>query len=434
MLAADSAAQAVAAALSVSANGMYDTKAAAVSAIGSISNLQVVEVLADETQGGDLTFYRKESGSLVLKQDLTASMFALVGAGINTVAAADYTVLTGDAGKKIVFTGSASKTLTFGAASGYPSKHANLLINKSSRGWKISPNGLTSDFLWPGQSRWIWNINNTWYMEPPETWLNLSFIFNVDVASGLSTADGLGTGAGALPDVPTAWDRIRDYTSGIATIQCALGQSHAPWGTLIGDKWSSAYRNITILGDPTYASQPIITCVGSDVGAHFRDAPLVSLTGFQVQSAGSGSVGILTSGIAYADLRSMTYGGMPAGTHVQMTERSIVNVTIDQGTGQTKAEKITGGAQVHWSTAGQSQFLVSGDIDLTSSTPDFSGAAFAIVDGQSMMRLSYGSSTAFLNGSIVGPKYILQRHSIVLSNGVTLPGSASSPDATSNYY
>lgn len=71
---------AVLAALSVaSVAAFYDTKALATAALGSIANLAVIEVLADESLAGGPAIYRKESGALVLKANLDILRTDLAG-------------------------------------------------------------------------------------------------------------------------------------------------------------------------------------------------------------------------------------------------------------------------------------------------------------------------------------------------------------------
>lgn len=69
--AAASAATAVAAATGAGITKFYTTKALAVADVGSITNLQVVEVLTDESLSGHRTLYQKQSGVLVFVFDLT---------------------------------------------------------------------------------------------------------------------------------------------------------------------------------------------------------------------------------------------------------------------------------------------------------------------------------------------------------------------------
>lgn len=58
---------------------MYDTKALANADVAGLANLAIVEVLADESQSGARTRYRKESGSLVFK--IALEQFLQSGAG-----------------------------------------------------------------------------------------------------------------------------------------------------------------------------------------------------------------------------------------------------------------------------------------------------------------------------------------------------------------
>lgn len=66
-IAAEAARDAAFTAAQASGVYMYDTKAAANAAASSLADLTIVEVLADESQSGARTRYRKESGSLVFK-------------------------------------------------------------------------------------------------------------------------------------------------------------------------------------------------------------------------------------------------------------------------------------------------------------------------------------------------------------------------------
>lgn len=64
---------------------IYDTKALANAAVAGLADLSIVEVLADESQSGARTRYRKESGSLVFKIALEQFLQAGAGAVARTV-------------------------------------------------------------------------------------------------------------------------------------------------------------------------------------------------------------------------------------------------------------------------------------------------------------------------------------------------------------
>lgn len=84
-IAAEAARDATFAAAQASGVYMYDTKAAANAAVAGLPDLTIVEVLADESQSGARTRYRKESGSLVFKIALDKFLQSGTGAVARTV-------------------------------------------------------------------------------------------------------------------------------------------------------------------------------------------------------------------------------------------------------------------------------------------------------------------------------------------------------------
>lgn len=78
-IAAEAARDAAFTAAQASGVYMYDTKAAANAAVAGLPDLTIVEVLADESQSGARTRYRKESGSLVFK--IALEQFTQAGTG-----------------------------------------------------------------------------------------------------------------------------------------------------------------------------------------------------------------------------------------------------------------------------------------------------------------------------------------------------------------
>lgn len=353
-----------------------------------------------------------------------------------------YNVLTTDNGSTVVVSGATSFSgVVFGDPSTYPTPFVLEIVNANAiRAVDVIPQGTTRVRLFPGQGTIVKKFGGAWRFIVPVPRPNLTMTFYVDTVSGnddMNSNDGLAPTTGAFQTVPSAWEYIRVKTDGGVGIVCAPGQIHPSWGTLVGDSFGMAYRNITISGDATYANPPIIQLSGADLGMHFRDNCLASVDGFKIQSSGNGSTAVQLTGIAYVDLRSMVYGSMPLGAHLVCGEKSLCNVTL--ATGQTVAEKIIGGAAVHWRADGYAKLQISGNVDLTNSTPDFSGAAFIISVGHGMLTTAHSSPTAFLNASggtngILGPQAILQQHSIVVTNGVTIPGTAPTVDATSNIY
>lgn len=91
--------------------------------------------------------------------------------------------------------------------------------------WQVAPEVR----LWPGQSRWIFNSNNVWYLDPPKKWKSYALTINVS-ATGNDSADGLGTtgATGALATLQEAADILWyevDQDGGSATIQVPSGET-----------------------------------------------------------------------------------------------------------------------------------------------------------------------------------------------------------------
>jgi len=127
---------------------------------------------------------------------------------------AGYTLLTGDCGSSINLSGGIF-TITLGAASGYASNCGFLLTNAATetRAKYISPNGLTSFYLYPGQSVIVSNQSNVWVVGPQlGRWRvagTVNFYVRPDGADGGATNDGLdNSAAGAFLTASYAAERV----------------------------------------------------------------------------------------------------------------------------------------------------------------------------------------------------------------------------------
>jgi hypothetical protein len=114
--------------------------------------------------------------------------------GVVLAKTAAYPAVTGDCGDTITLGGSAQYTLTLNAASGYAANCGfmvtNLLSETSSK--TIAINGLTSFYLWPGQTTIISNQSNTWSYINPGSWqLTGAVTFRVRPDGSDTLCDGL---------------------------------------------------------------------------------------------------------------------------------------------------------------------------------------------------------------------------------------------------
>ena len=124
---------------------------------------------------------------------------------------AAYTLVNADRGKTIALGGSAYYTLTVGAASGFDANFMVLLLNEDTvRAKKISANGVTDFFLYPGQTAILYSQNNAWRVYRNNRWkCPVGTVVYVDGTFGSDTNDGLAVGTGALATPQTAIDLIK---------------------------------------------------------------------------------------------------------------------------------------------------------------------------------------------------------------------------------
>lgn len=146
---------------------------------------------------GDLQLFQR-SGSTIIgtNQNLT---------NVRLAKTATYALANADRGKTIALGGGAYYTLTVAAASGFDSDFMTLILNEDSvRAKKISINGLTDFFLFPGQTAILYNQNSAWKVYRNHRWQcpGGTTVF-VDGTLGNDANDGLavGTGAVATPQV-----------------------------------------------------------------------------------------------------------------------------------------------------------------------------------------------------------------------------------------
>jgi hypothetical protein len=179
-----------------------------------------------------LTMLGNNTGSTANVQSLTVSQIqAMLGIGWSNTRSAQtaaYTVLTTDIGKTIALGGNAYYTVTLTAASGYPSNFVVLLLNEdTARAKLVSPNGVTSFYLYPGQSCFVFNDNNNWVVHGSGRWKKAGAAFFVDVNNGSDTNDGLVAGAGgAFKTINMAYNTLQnnvDCQGGQPTINIAAG-------------------------------------------------------------------------------------------------------------------------------------------------------------------------------------------------------------------
>lgn len=144
---------------------------------------------------------------------------------------ANYPVSNADKGSTIALGGSAYFTLTLNAPSGYDSNFMIKVVNEDTiRAKLIAANGLSSFYLWPGQTCEIFNQNNVWIC-PRQRWvLPASQNIYVDTTNGHNdtTVDGMTSGSAYL-GYDYAYSQVRDFwdLGGNTTVTCNVVQTTA---------------------------------------------------------------------------------------------------------------------------------------------------------------------------------------------------------------
>lgn len=276
-------------------------------------------------------------------RNLLAGIYANTYLNVTT----NYTVLTGDAGAAIVATGTASGTVTFGAASGYTATHFNIFWNKSSRIWFVAPNGISPTVrVWPGNCVLVANLNNAWGASAVPRYRNPSagVILTVDYINGSDAiGDGLVTGTGAIKTVYAARTRIvQDVDcAGIPpTIQLTAGQTQLVGGGVNLIYVLTGAAQLYIQGDSDAANNyPNRGSYGvqCDAGTNCffaREPSTTTLVGMTLQSAdghgtGAAATQFSTLDLLGVDFKQFDFGWSCDNASVNFLPGSMVGRTYD---------------------------------------------------------------------------------------------------------
>src|SRR5882762_2068272 len=155
--------------------------------------------------GGGTTNFLRADGTFTVPVNTTTSAWS------NTTLSKTntYTVLNADKASTLMLGGGIFYTVTFNAVGGYDANFAVLVANTDTvRGKRISPNGMTSFILYPGQQCFVYVANGIWNVTPTGRWLKGGAQFYVDTTNGADTNDGLAVSVGAFKTINAAVSAI----------------------------------------------------------------------------------------------------------------------------------------------------------------------------------------------------------------------------------
>lgn len=340
-----------------------------------------------------------------------------------------YTVGTSDGGSTIALGGTAFYTLTVSAASGYSANFAFLVVNEDTgRGKTIAPNGLTSFILWPGQSCFIYNDNNVWKVNPSsQRWaLTGALTINVDQTNGLSTNDGLSTGAGgALATVAQAISMITnslDLKGQAVTVLFASGQTYTT-GVTLTSAWVGGGSITFNLGTSTMNPTSPATGAAFYFSGAMPGTIIVMNGTIQTTTAGHGIHA--TNGAIIDVLTGITFGAC-AGIHILADFLGVIALLSNYSVTGAPA------GAVHAEAAVQGQISLQGIALTITGTINFGTFALATSLGQ-----IYSISFTFSGGTVTGTRYTANTNSVINTNGGGanyFPGSVAGSTATGGQY
>lgn len=338
---------------------------------------------------------------------------------------ADYTVANADKRQTLALGGTAYFTLTLSAASGYDSDFAIIVTNEDTgRAKSIAASGVTTFFLWPGQSILIVAQNNAWIVVGRARW-RLAANLTVYVRSdGANTNDGLAnTAAGGWLTRQKANDMIAaeiDLAGFTVTVQVG----DATWtATLSITPWVGGGA-INWTGNTGTPANCLISITSNDCFM-VSTGPLpgvVTIDGFKLQTTTGGN------GLTISQPGKIVLGA-------NMTFGAIATTGMDaSGGGQIFAQSgytITAGGQTHINAHNAGLVNITGGTVTLTGTPAFT--TFANASASSTIISGFTT----YSGAATGQRYNIDLNSVIntFGGGATyFPGNSAGASGTGGQY
>lgn len=386
----------------------------------------LVRMTAGLSVGGGLTV---TSGGITVSGASTFNSGVTFTSGTNTLTntrlakTTTYTLANADKGVTLALGGTAFYTLTVNAASGYDANFICAIVNEdTTRAKRITINGITSFLLWPLQSFILINQNSTWQTigRPVRYKPAAALTLYVDHANGLSTNDGLATGAGgALNTIANAISVIMqqiDCNNNPPTIQNAA-ETFTETGASVFGQPTGALQ-ILITGTPGAPSSTVWQVGAAGTVLQTRDNGVATINGFKILSTGAGAVGFNPSQNGTIDYLNIEFGAFATGYQIKIDQGGCAN-SLDSG---ATLPSISGSATNHCLMVGPCKWSMGGATINMPNALTFG----SFLSGSGTGTVNFGANTFTGAGSgagSVGQKFALNGNFIAFLGGTVLPGA-----------
>ncbi|MDE2472658.1 MAG: collagen-like protein [Bradyrhizobium sp.] len=339
-----------------------------------------------------------------------------------------YTLASGDNGDTVALGGSAFYTLTFGAASGYPTGYGVMVVNEDSgRAKALSISGIGTVMLWPLQSCIVYAQNSAWQTQGCGARWRFpgNETFYADATNGSDSNDCLAAGTGnACATIGHVLAVIRadaDSQGNTAFVQLADGtynESLYEFGDILGGS-----QNIQITGDATTPTNTVVKAVRGSFAITSTDYGVLTLNHFAINcnsNGGGGMGGVQPSQFGIVDLNAVTF--------LDCTGKHDIDVENGGHVNFTEPVTISGNAAGFIYTYG-----LGSHVDMAGQAITFSAAVTSsyFLEAVAQSQIMVNGATFVNPGNLTGQKWIAADLSYIELGSATIPGTVAGTPAVS---